>query len=425
LTDNRTRTTAPFVRELQIAVEHLYDWIVLRESPLVTLFCLDEKRDPPTALRRILVNAIESLKPGSQVPLKAKAWQSYQTLYTRYVEQYTQMEATSVLGLSVRHLRRVEVRAIETLAVYLWDHFDLEAKWREREDALPTQPAQMPEASVKTPSRSQELRWLEESLPSESVDIDQLMKGVLDLVQSVARELDVRLVHQFSDNLLLLMIQRTVARQALLTVCVAAVRSVPGGEVTIRTSLRDSEIRIDIRATASQGTPLAGKTDAEQLEIARQLVDLSGGTFEITRNKGGEQLFDAAITLSTVERIPVLVVDDNEDTLQLLDRYLSNSRYRFIGTSDPERAVPLAAQSSPGIVVLDVMLPGVDGWELLGRLHAHPQLCDVPIIVCSIVPQEQLAMALGAANFVPKPFSRDEFLSALDRQLEPSVKGPR
>jgi CheY-like chemotaxis protein len=113
----------------------------------------------------------------------------------------------------------------------------------------------------------------------------------------------------------------------------------------------------------------------------------------------------------------VLVVDDNADTLQLLQRYLSNSRYRFNGTSDPQQALQLAEELAPKAILLDVMLPDVDGWELLGRLNEYPETSDVPVVVCTILPQEQLALSLGAAAFIPKPVSRSELLATLDRLL--------
>ena len=73
----------------------------------------------------------------------------------------------------------------------------------------------------------------------------------------------------------------------------------------------------------------------------------------------------------------------------------------------------------PRIVLLDVMLPGVDGWELLGRLREHPDLRDLPIVVCTILPMEQFALALGAAAFIRKPVSQEALLTVLDRLSAP------
>jgi len=61
------------------------------------------------------------------------------------------------------------------------------------------------------------------------------------------------------------------------------------------------------------------------------------------------------------------------------------------------------------------MLPGTDGWELLGRLREHPSLEGVPVIVSTILPQDKLARTLGAAGFIRKPLSRETLLSTLDR----------
>ena len=69
------------------------------------------------------------------------------------------------------------------------------------------------------------------------------------------------------------------------------------------------------------------------------------------------------------------------------------------------------------------MLPEIDGWELLGRLREHPRTGKTPIIVCSILPQEDLALALGAATLIRKPVSQSAFLLALDQQLDRLLQG--
>jgi CheY-like chemotaxis protein len=156
----------------------------------------------------------------------------------------------------------------------------------------------------------------------------------------------------------------------------------------------------------------------ENIEMARQLVGLSGGSLEIVPGEGRYYPLTVRLILPAREQAAVLVIDDNVDTLQLFQRYLAGSRYAFIGTHDPDQALTLAEKLTPRIIVLDVMLPGVDGWELLGRLREHPKIYGVPIIVCTILPQEQLALALGAAAFIRKPVSQTALLSALDHQFD-------
>ena len=86
-----------------------------------------------------------------------------------------------------------------------------------------------------------------------------------------------------------------------------------------------------------------------------------------------------------------------------------------LGVRDPTQAVKVAEAATPAAILLDVMLPGVDGWELLGRLREHPQMQEVPVIVCTILPQERVALTLGAAAFLRKPVSREALLAALDQ----------
>jgi len=65
--------------------------------------------------------------------------------------------------------------------------------------------------------------------------------------------------------------------------------------------------------------------------------------------------------------------------------------------------------------VLDVMMPGIDGWEVLTRLRAHPTMANTALIVCTVLPQEELALAMGADGFLQKPVTREAFLAMLER----------
>jgi CheY-like chemotaxis protein len=198
-----------------------------------------------------------------------------------------------------------------------------------------------------------------------------------------------------------------------------AIRSIPGGELRIRTEVKCSHMLVFIQPSPIERPCSFGAEDSNELAIVQQLVQLSSGSLKVVYDRGKDCPPTIEMLLPAEEEVPVLVIDDNADTLRLLERYLSNSRYRFLGTTNPLQVMQLARESCPRIIVLDVMLPEVDGWELLGRLHEHPEIGAVPVVVCTILPQEQLALSLGAADFVQKPVSRQAFLSVLDRQLAP------
>jgi CheY-like chemotaxis protein len=114
----------------------------------------------------------------------------------------------------------------------------------------------------------------------------------------------------------------------------------------------------------------------------------------------------------------VLVVDDNQDTLLLLERYLANSPYTFVGTNQPAQVLTLLQQRSPSLVILDVMLPETDGWSLLAQIKQHPRGRDLPIAISTILPQEKLAHALGADAFLQKPFTAQQLLDLIKQLVD-------
>ncbi|NLE46432.1 MAG: hypothetical protein GX620_17085, partial [Chloroflexi bacterium] len=95
-----------FEEYLREALGALYDPKALRASPLVGLFGLTPRRDPAGALRRILTDAIESLRPRDGSPRDSRTWRVYQILRRRYTEQIVQREVAADLSLSIRQLQR-------------------------------------------------------------------------------------------------------------------------------------------------------------------------------------------------------------------------------------------------------------------------------------------------------------------------------
>jgi CheY-like chemotaxis protein len=130
------------------------------------------------------------------------------------------------------------------------------------------------------------------------------------------------------------------------------------------------------------------------------------------------------LVLPAVARFPVLVIDDNADTLRLFERYVSGTRYHLAGVRHSDEAFGQLATFSPQIIVLDVMMPETDGWRVMGRLREHPATQGVPILVCTILAQEELALSLGASAFIQKPVTRQSFLTALDRLVASMETGP-
>jgi CheY-like chemotaxis protein len=103
-------------------------------------------------------------------------------------------------------------------------------------------------------------------------------------------------------------------------------------------------------------------------------------------------------------RSPILLVDDDHDIRELLRRRLARWPHEVIEATSGEAALEQARARRPALVVLDIVLPGIDGWEVLRQLRDDPALADVPVVVVSIVddPGEDERPAVQA--YLPKPF---------------------
>ncbi len=403
-----------FVRALQRALQHLYDPAELRRSPLVELLGANQREDPTSYLRHVLTEAIQSLKPRADVPPQANAWRTYHVLRQRYVESFTMADIAASLAVSPRQLRRLHALALQALADYLWASHSLAEKAPDRPPS-PSHAAASPESLT----QAQELEWLKRSSPNEAVDVAAAIESSLTVVAPLMAALAVRAECTVPEGLPPLAVQPTAFRHALLSILTPAIRSSREGCIHIAARAHLPQVWITLEASGGEpGAASLSEEHSENLRIAQQLVALSGGSVELAPGEGAHAAFTIRLALPAAGQIAVLVVDDNADALQLYERYLTGTRYRFTGISDPRQALAVAEKLEPQVIVLDLMLPQVDGWELLGRLRAHPKTRQVPIVVCTILPQEDLALALGAAVLIRKPVSLEGFLATLERVLD-------
>jgi len=402
-------TSEEFLEHLRTALNHLYDPDHLRRSPLAPLFGVGDRFDTPYELQRILTEAVDGLEPDASVPHHSPARQTYELLFYRYVQQFSQQEVADQLGMSARHLRRKQHSALEALGYHLWDQLRLGGKVHEDIHA------EGAEESAASPSVNDELAWLKDAPTGSSADLGRVLPAVLDLARPLAAQHGSRLKVSLPDGLPVVAVHSAALRQALLSLLSVAIRRSGGRQVDVWVTALQWEVQVQVQAAAPpDGADHLPKADANSLTMARRLTDLCQATLTVSTQKDS---FNAALTLPALERLPVLVIDDNADTLQLLRRYASGTHYRLIDAQDPEQALDLAKEFSPQVIVLDVMMPDLDGWEVLGRLREHPATSRTPIIVCTILAQEALALALGASAFIHKPVSRQEFLAVLDRQV--------
>ena len=111
----------------------------------------------------------------------------------------------------------------------------------------------------------------------------------------------------------------------------------------------------------------------------------------------------------------VLVIDDDADQRTLTTRFLEREGFAVQVAADGRTGLALAKQLKPRAVLLDVLMPGVDGWSVLTQLKSDPELSEIPVVMVTSVDRRSLAAALGAAEYMLKPVQWDRFRSVMER----------
>ena len=110
---------------------------------------------------------------------------------------------------------------------------------------------------------------------------------------------------------------------------------------------------------------------------------------------------------------PVLVIDDDADTRQVLKRFLNRKGFPVECASSGEEGLRLARELHPMAIILDVMMPGMDGWTVLSTLKSEPEVKEIPVVMLTIVDDKNLGYTLGASDYMIKPVDRNRLTEIL------------
>jgi signal transduction histidine kinase/ActR/RegA family two-component response regulator len=157
------------------------------------------------------------------------------------------------------------------------------------------------------------------------------------------------------------------------------------------------------------------------LTLSRRIVELLGGRMWLDSEVGVGSTFGFSLrsresetgrdTARTVG--DVVVIEDDRPSLDLITAYLSGAALRVTVAGDGQSGLDAVRRVRPAAVLLDIRLPGIDGWAVLQALKAEAQTRDIPVIIVSIVDERARGTKLGAAAYLVKPVSRDALLQAL------------
>jgi len=380
------------------ALAHLYDNDLLAHSRLATSFPrirdvlpIEKRADQ---MRALLLEAIEVLRPSRRRGFGSAESRHYDVLCLRYVENSPVSRMTQELSFSRRQIHRDLLEAESRLAEVLESRLGANAGLDAPREIDPL---------------TSELLVLR-SQPAQ-VELLELVQSALRLLKPLAEQLGVSLqllpgcaapIVAVADGALL--------KQVLIQLAGHAIRAAEQREVSVSLNKCGQNAEIAIRFVSASSSHLAGLKDAQRIAFSQQIPceikkDAEGGVEVLLLLRGGDSR-------------SVLVVEDNEGAVALYRRYLAGSAWQVRSVPDPRLAREAAASDKPDVIILDIMMPTMDGWSVLESLLGSPETAGIPVLICSVVEDIQLGKALGARAYLKKPVSRGELLSALGRYVQ-------
>ncbi len=356
-----------------------------------------------------LIKAIEALKPAPDVAPYAHSQRIYELLCLRYRQGLTQEETSDRMKLSIRQIRREQKRAIHNLAQWLW------GQRRTDTPAVAGTPSTDGGNIETDPWRSQvqqELAILQQNVPETKSEVAAVIARVVQVGQVLTAKHNIQLRVDPIPKNLTAVIQPSALRQILLTAIEKLVQLMASGEIVLLAEMAGDIITLTVTGGPIVTDTLPDSAPLPSSDLIQELLGDQGDTLNIRR--AAETIVFRFRLPSAGDPISVLVVDDNADLVTFFRISVTNTPYQIIHLADGERLFETIAVTKPNLIILDVLLPGMDGWELLAYLHEHPDTRAIPIIVCSVIRREELALALGASLYLPKPVRRREFIEALD-----------
>ena len=277
------------------------------------------------------------------------------------------------------------------------------------------------------------------------VSVRPLLDGCIGFIRERAQRHGLAVEVRVDDDVGEVEADELRLRQVVLNLLTNAVKFTPdGGRVTVQAHRDGDDIAITVTDTGvgvpegdrerifesfQQGgrTPGAQEGTGLGLTLSRRIVHLHGGRMWVVSDTGRGSTFGftipAAPRAGATSPFPegqggsdvVLVVEDDRPSQELMSILLVDQGLQVEVVSTGEQALERLHHGLPAAVVLDIRLPGIDGWEVLSRIKGDPATAQVPIVVVSILDERGRGVSLGADEYIVKPVTRELLVPALRR----------
>jgi two-component system cell cycle response regulator DivK len=118
----------------------------------------------------------------------------------------------------------------------------------------------------------------------------------------------------------------------------------------------------------------------------------------------------------------ILYIEDNEQNLYLVRYILESGGYTVIGARDGQEGIAAASRELPALILLDIQLPGMDGYAVSAKLRERPELADIPIVAVTsyaMTGDRERALEAGCTGYIEKPINPETFLSQIEQYTSP------
>jgi signal transduction histidine kinase/CheY-like chemotaxis protein len=297
-------------------------------------------------------------------------------------------------------------------------------------------------------------------LHSQAVNLPDLLRGTIATSIGLLKDKPVQIIPDFLEPMPFVWADPMRVRQIVLNLMSNAVKFTESGTITLSARMDGERVRISVTDTGI-GIPAAAlptifdrfkqaehDTDKRYggtglgLDISQQLSKMHGGELTVVSEEGRGSNFSFTLAVATEQpaaatttEIPssvrifetidyddihtVLLAEDDAATRTMLRRVLENHGYVVIDTGSGGNVTDMASGLLPSVIVLDINLPERDGWTILADLKADPETLSIPVIVCTVDPDEDRSAVLGAAVHLRKPFEAGDLIASIQKMVVP------
>lgn len=292
--------------------------------------------------------------------------------------------------------------------------------------------------------------------PSE-FSVTDALKYALSMVRERALKHSVGLRLEVDEDVGLVWADELRFSQILLNLLSNAVKFTPdGGRVEIRANAIHGDLEITVSDSGvgiapgdqqrifdsfQQGGRQARKVEGTGLglTLTKRIVELHGGRLWVTSELGHGSTFGFSIPLGETAMAPslevglggsdetrpvVVVIEDDRSSADLMSLHLEAAGLRPLTARNGTDGLQAVRDLNPAAVILDIRLPGMDGWDVLGAIKSDPRTASTPVVVVSVIHERGRGFALGASDYLVKPVARDDLLAALRRLVPLPVERP-